>query len=236
MNASLPTLLALLLIALPLAAEDLPTIKVVGVAEERVPADQLRVACTIKTTGKQLAEVAAANRQRAAEITKILRDLGLGEAELTTGSASFGEDTKYVDGRHVRIGYEANTSITIATGKLKLYDPLWLKLSKFPEVSIDSAEFGLLNRAKVRATARTKALLAARTKAEEMADALDARIGAPLSIVESPQRLPFGANISANVSRNSIDSVLSNPDRSPPLEPGLVSVVEQVEATFELIE
>ena len=90
MNASLPSLLALLLITLPLAAEDLPTIKVVGVAEERVPADQLRVACTIKTTGKQLADVASTNRQRAAEITKILRDLGLGEAELTTGSASFG--------------------------------------------------------------------------------------------------------------------------------------------------
>ena len=232
MNAPFPTLFGLLLISLPLAAEDLPTIKVVGVAEERVPADQLRVACTIKTTGKQLAEVAATNRQRAAEITKILRDLGLGEAELTTGSASFGEDTKQVDGRHVKIGYEASTSITIATGKLKLYDPLWLELSKFLEVSIDSAEFGLLNRAKVRATARTKALLAARTKAEEMADVLDARIGAPLSIVESPQPLRFGAN----VSRNSIDTILSNPDRSPPFEPGLVSVLEQVEATFELIE
>jgi len=236
MNSSpklFPTFFASLLLALPLAAEDLPTIKVVGVAEERVPPDQLGVSCTIRNTGRQLAEVAASNRARAAEVTKILRDLGLGEAELKTGLASFGEKTEYKDGHHIRLGYQATTSITVSTSKLELYDPIWLQLSKFPEVSINSAEFGLQDRAKVRATARKKAIQAARAKAEEMADALDARIGAPLSLIEIPQR---SSPLAPNIARNSIDSTLSAPVRDSPLEPGLISVVEHVEATFELIE
>lgn len=222
------------LLASPLMAEGLaaPTIKVTGVAEERVPADQLSISCSIRTTGKDLAEVAAANRSRAVEVTRILRELGLGEAELKTGSASFGEDTEYKNGRHIRIGYEASTAITITTGRLELYDPIWFGLAKFPEVSIHSAEFGLVDRAKVRGTARRKALLAARAKAEELADTLDARIGAPLKVVENPPRSSF----SPNINRNSIDSILSAPERESLLEPGLVSVVEQVEATFELLE
>ena len=231
---SLPGLLALVCFALPLAAADPPSIKVFGVAEERVPADQLDVTCTIRTSGKQLAEVAAANRDRATEVTRILRGLGLGEKELQTGSASFGEETEYKDGRHIKLGYEATTSITITTGNLELYDTLWLELSKFPEVSINSAEFGLHDRAKVRATARAKALKAARSKADEMADALGAEAGAPLSIVENPSRGSL-FNIGSNIS-NSIDSVLSDSDRSSPLEPGLVSVIERVEVAFELSE
>lgn len=227
--ALLPTLLSA-----PLLAEGPASIKVLGVAEERVPPDQLQISCTIRNTGLQLAEVAAANRERAAEITKLLRGFELGESELTTGSASFGEDTEYRNGKRIKLGYEATTSIAIATDKLDLYDKLWFELAKFPEVSVDSADFALKDRSKVRATARTKALQAARTKAEQMADALEARIGAPLSIIENPASAAH--SFLNNPNRNSIDAVLSNPERTSPLEPGLVSVVERVEVTFELIE
>jgi len=234
MNPLAALVLLTALITLPLAAEGPASIKVLGVAEERVPPDQLLLSCTIRNTGQQLAEVAAANRERAAEVTKLLRGLGLGEAELKTGEASFGEDTEYKDGRRIKLGYQATTSISVTTGKLDLYDKLWFELAKFPEVAVDSATFDLHDRSRVRASARTKALQAARTKATEMATALDARIGAPLSIVENPAAAdnPF----MNNPNRNSIDSILSDPDRTSPLEPGLVSIVERVEVTFELIE
>jgi uncharacterized protein YggE len=227
--------LVILLVSLtiPLLAEGPASIKVLGVAEERVPPDQLLLSCTIRHTGENLGMVAKSNRERAAEVTGILRGLGLGEAELVTGSASFGEDTEYRDGRRIRLGYAATTSIAVTTDKLELYDKLWFELAKFPEVSIDSASFGLKDRSATRRSARAKALKAARDKASEMADVLEARIGAPLSIIENPQQATFAPS---NISRNSIDMVLSNADRSTPLEPGLVSVVERVEATFELIE
>ena len=219
--------------SLPLLAENpAPSIRVLGVAEERVPPDQLRLSCSIRSEGKDLAAVATANRERATEITKLLRDQGLGEAELTTGSASFGEHTEYKNGRHIKLGYIATTSISVATDKLDLHDKLWFELAKFPEVSI-SAGFALKDRSKVRATARKKALQAARSKAEEMADALEARIGPPLSVVENPQATQFSAS---NIYSNSISAVLSAESDRGPLEPGLVSVTERVEVTFELVE
>ena len=221
----------LLLLTSPLLAEDRPSIKVLGVAEERVAPDQLRLSCTIRSEGKELAAVAAANRKLATDITKLLRDQDLGEAELKTGSASFGEHTEYKDRRHIKIGYYATTSISIATDKLELHDKLWFELSKFPEVSI-GANFALEDRSKLRVTARKKALQAARSKAEEMADALEARIGAPLSIIENP-----GAAHATSITSNSIAMpVFSDDTNRGPLEPGLVSVIERVEVTFELIE
>jgi len=217
--------------SLPLFAEGPPTIKVLGVAEERVPPDQLRLSCSIRSEGKELAEVAAANRELATKITKLLRDQGLGETEMKTGSASFGEHTEYKDRRHIKLGYYATTSISVATDKLDLHDKLWFELAKFPELSI-GANFALENRSKLRATARKKALQAARAKAEEMADALEARIGAPLSIIENP-----GAARATNIASNSISMpAFSGESDRGPLEPGLVSVIERVEVTFELIE
>jgi len=218
--------------SLPLLAEDPASIKVHGVAEERVPPDQLILSCGIRTEGKELASVAAANRERATEITKLLRDQGLGEAELKTGSASFGEHTEHKNGKRIKLGYIATTSISVATDKLDLHDKLWFELAKFPEVSI-GASFALKDRSKVRATARKKALQAARSKAGEMADALEARIGAPLSVVENPQATQFSAS---NIYSNSISAVLSAESDRGPLEPGLVSVTERVEVTFELVE
>ena len=217
--------------SLPLFAEGPASIKVLGVAEERVAPDQLRLSCSIRSEGKELAAVAAANRKLATEITKLLRDQGLGEAELKTGSASFGEHTEYKDHRHIKIGYYATTSISVATDKLELHDKLWFELAKFPEVSV-GANFALEDRSKIRVTARKKALQAARSKAEEMADALEARIGAPLSIIENP-----GAGHTTNIASNSISMpVFSGESDRGPLEPGLVSVFERVEVTFELIE
>lgn len=224
-------LLLTLTFTLPLLAEDPASIKVLGVAEERVAPDQLRLSCSIRSEGKDLAEVAAANRKLATEITKLLRDQGLGEAELKTGSASFGEHTEYKDHRHIKLGYYASTSISVATDKLELHDKLWFELAKFPEVSI-GAHFALEDRSKIRATARKKALQAAREKAGEMADALEARIGAPLSIIENP-----GAGHATNIASNSIAMpVFSGDTNRGPLEPGLISVIERVGVTFELIE
>ena len=77
-----------------------------------------------------------------------------------------------------------------------------------------------------------KALLAARKKAAEMAKTLDVKIGLPVSIVENPTTT-YGRRFN-NVSQNSIDFTLSDPNRQSQLEPGLISVVEQVEVTFRL--
>lgn len=228
---TMKTLLFAALLSLPVLGGGPASIEVVGVAEERLPPDQLRLSCSIRNEGEALASVASANRGRAAEITKLLRELGLGEAELKTGSASFGEHTEYRDGRHVKLGYAATTTIQIATDKLSLHDKLWFELAKFPEVSI-SASFDLKDRTEVRSTARKKALRAARRKAVEMATALDTHIGLPLSIAEEPAS-PASDFIN---NRNSIDAVLSSDERRGPIEPGLISVVERVKVTFELVE
>ncbi len=230
----LTTTLALLatLSTAPLLAEGPASIKVLGVAEERVPPDQLLLSCAIRSEGRELAGVAAANRELATRITKLLRHQGLGEAEIKTGSASFGEHTEYKDHRHIKIGYYASTAISVATDKLELHDKLWFELAKFPEISIGTS-FGLKDRSKIRATARTKALQAARSKAEQMTDALEARIGAPLSIIENPG----AAHAFSNIASNSISMpAFSDDTNRGPLEPGLISVIERVEVTFELIE
>jgi uncharacterized protein YggE len=92
-----------LLLALPLCAAEVPSIKVTGVAEERVPADQLSMSCEIRSAGKDLPTVATTHRSLAADITKILRELGLGEAELKTGTASFGEDIEHQNGERTKL-------------------------------------------------------------------------------------------------------------------------------------
>lgn len=227
------TIPMLLLGSLPLAAAEPPSIKVLGVAEERVPPDQISFRCEIRSTGPELAAVAAANRERAAAVTAMLRGRGLGEAELKTSSASFGEDVEFKEGRRVKLGYQASTSIVIVTGRLELYDTLWLELAKFPDLSVEEASFGLRDRGKARVAARAKALTAARIKAGEMAAVLDGRIGAPIRITENPETTGVFFN---NPNRNSIDAVLAGGDRPAPLEPGLVEVVERVEAEFELLD
>lgn len=232
----LNTIVVAVVLSLPLplyADDDSPSITVQGVAEERVPPDQLQLSLTIRSTGKELSEVATANRERAGEITKLLRDLKLGETEVTTGSASFGEHTEYKSGKRIKLGYVATTSIAVATGKLDLYDTLWFALSKFPDVSVNSASFALKDRSQVRAVARKKALQAAQAKAREMAAALGGRIGIPFNIVENPPQL--GMSFS-NLTSNSIAAVPSGEPEGGPLEPGLVSVTERVQVTFQLLK
>lgn len=219
------------LAALAVAA-DAPSIKVVGVAEERVPPDQVTFRCAVRSTGAELEAVVRHNRERAAAVTAMLRGLGLGEAELKTSAAAFGEDVEFKDGRRVKLGYWASTAIVVASGRLDLYDTLWLELAKFPEVAVDEAAHGLRDPGAARVAARAKALQAARAKAAEMAAVLDGRIGAPVRIRENPEP-GFGP---ASLTRNSIDATLAGGERPAQLEPGLVSVVERVEAEFELLE
>ena len=118
----------------------------------------------------------------------------------------------------------ANTSET----DLSKYKDLWSGISRMDNVSLNGISYDNSKRIKHRKDIRRKALLAAKDKAQKLAETLDSKIGKPLFIEE--ERFANSSNNFSNVYADSQPAIVNDG-----FAPGQIPITVQIKASFELI-
>jgi uncharacterized protein YggE len=227
---------ALLLVASgALLADETPpprSISVSGTAVMKTAPDRVVWRIHLTDFDKDMRKAKKSNDAKVEAVLALRKELGLGEEDLETGQLSISRE--YERGQHGQRGafkhYRVSRSVTVRQTDLKRFDEFLDKLVASSEMEI-SFSFESSRMHEIRAETRLKALAAAKKKAADMAQVVDAKLGRILNIQEHP----------ANQRYFSPMSNVSFAHSSPPVDvatdrfvPGAISVQISVYATFEL--
>ena len=214
------------------ADQPVPHVSVFGTATKEVAPDLLRWNLRVSNKGGNLKQVAEKHAGLVSELLRVLKEKGIREEKLQTTDMRFGENWEYRNNSRVLDGYEATTDVAFESTELDQYRDVWITLAGMTGVSISNVSLDVSNRIDVQNETRKMALVAARNKAREMAQALDAEIGEPMTIEEVQDE--YGV-------WNALGNAVSYDDASgagregAPLSPGLIPVKIRVRVAFRLI-
>jgi uncharacterized protein YggE len=175
--------------ALPaLAGDDDATISVTGTATVTIVPDEFVWHLQVRNEGPELPAVVDVHTGRVDQVLRFLAKMDVAEDDMSPSRMSCGENWNHRRGERIREGYYATTRVSFRSGDLDAYVKLWTGLAAIDGVSISSVDYDHSERIRYQDETRRAALRAAREKAADLAAVLDARIGAPLRIVENPDR------------------------------------------------
>ncbi|MEM7431278.1 MAG: SIMPL domain-containing protein [Pseudomonadota bacterium] len=231
MNFIRCSVLTVLLACSPLFADDavVPQISVTGTAEKLVKPDLLHWNLRVEHRGTDLSEVAFTHNQAVANLIDLLEDAGVDKDDMQTSRMQFGENWEYKNNSRVRVGYNASTSVVFELKSIDDYAKMWLRFASLPGVSVTNVSFDHSKRKKLYKQARIDALVAARSKAEDMAAALDTAIGDPLRIEEETQP---NYSVTANARLRADSEGIAG--GSGGIAAGLITIQARVRVTFVL--
>lgn len=116
---------------------------------------------------------------------KLIKSNGVDKKTTQISGMRFGENTVYRNKIRVREGYIASTNIAFSFSGFEKYQSVWLELSKVSQVSIENVSYDYAERIEIQNETRKLALLAAKEKAQSMANTLGVETGNVVSISEN---------------------------------------------------
>jgi len=224
------------------AAENPPHVTVYGTATTSVAVDEMNWRIRINHKNPSLEEVAKAHNSTVKEVLDFLMENELPEHCIQTSGMEFGEYfvTSKLNGR-VREGYQASSSITFKVAItstndndldrlnfISKYKDLWTGISRMENVSLNGITYNNSKRIKHQSETREKALLAAKEKAQKLAQTLGSEIGKPLFIEE--ERFGYSNNNNSNVYATNEQAILNEG-----FAPGQIPITVQIKASFSLV-
>lgn len=224
-------ILQILLIILPVsmcyADFDVPHVVVYGTAETEVTPDELHWNLAVKTQGATVQEVSTNHTKEVAAVLKYLTKSGVPGKKVKTSRMQLRENFVYRNKSRVKEGYFAHTSIQFLITDFAAYLTYWKDMSEFENLTIDSVTFAISDRIVIQNNTRIVAVQKARSKAEALAEALDAQLHEPLLIEEVglPGVVPRNAMLS--MERGVAADVGS-------ISPGQETVRAQVKTVFRI--
>ena len=218
-----------------LMAEQTPpsrSISVSGTAMMKVAPDQVIWHITLSDFHKDMHRAKQRNDEKVKAVLALRKSLGIGPHDLDTGQLRITRE--YERGQRGQRGafkhYRVGRSITIRQNDLKRFDEYLDKLTASSEMEV-SFSFESSQIHKLRAETRLKAMVAAKKKAEAMANVVGAKLGQVLVINEhSPSRSYYSpmSNVAFTHSDPPVDAA------SDRFVPGAINVTMSVHVTFEL--
>jgi uncharacterized protein YggE len=120
-------------------------------------------------------------------VKAVLSTAGIEEKNIQTSGLSVSPEYSYTDGKAVREGYQANTTLTIRVEKKdpKVANDILDAISKVQDIRMDGVTYDLADKEKAYSEARKMALEKARQKADEMAKVTGVTIVSVQSISEN---------------------------------------------------
>ncbi len=210
---------------------ELPHVAVFGTAVTEAKPDLLRWSVTVSNTGGDLAEVSESHTKHTAAVLRLIAECGVRPDDTQTSGMRFSENREYRNESWVRDGYVATTHVSFTLVKVEEYRSVWLRLAKLPGVSIGNVAWDVSERIALQNKTRTDALKAAKSKADQMAFSLGARILSPLVIEELPDETPWSGNMANNVMQFSARGPEAGGE---PIAPGSVSIRVRVRVLFQI--
>lgn len=224
------------------AAENPPHVTVYGTATTSVAVDEMNWKIRINHKNPSLEEVAKAHNSTVQEVLDFLMENELPQHCIQTSGMEFGEYfvTSKLKGR-VREGYQASSSVNFKVvitstndndldrlNFISKYKDLWTGISQMENVSLNGITYNNRKRIKHQTETRNKALLAARDKAQKLAQTLDSEIGKPLFIEE--ERFGYSNSNNSNVYATNEQAILNEG-----FAPGQIPITVQIKASFSLV-
>lgn len=163
---------------------DLPHVTVFGTATTEVVPDQTIWSLNVRNKASMLQDAAREHAAIVQQVLQLLKDQKVSEENTQTSQMQFGENREYRGNSWVREGYFASTDISCTLKDLAQYSPLWMGLSKIPNVSVRSVQYEHSHRIEYQNETCKKAVLAAKDKAHALAKTLGSAIAEPLAVEE----------------------------------------------------
>ena len=212
-----------------IASENRPHVTVYGTATTSVAIDEMNWRIRVSNKDTTLEEVAKAHNSTVQSVLDFLMDNELPEHCIQSSGMEFGENfvTSKLKGR-VRSGYQASSNIKFKVTDLSKYKDLWNGISRMENVSLSGISYENSKRIKHQNETRQKALLAAKYKAQKLAETLESKIGKPLFIEE--EKFANSSNNFSNVYADNQPAIVNDG-----FAPGQIPITVQIKASFELI-
>lgn len=207
-----------------------PHIEVTGTAVTKVMPDYIEWSLTLQATHIDPAQAKLEVDQSVKNLLAVRDELEIRVEDFETGAASVQRMTRYdrKAEQEVFLGYQITRRIIIRQRDLEKFDVFLTAFAKEGQtfhMSMRSSE-----QEKNMRDTRIEAVKAAKAKAEELAAALEVRLGMPLRIDASATR-PQATEMS-----NRMMTVAGDPvGTKVSFTPGAIEIRVQVQATFELL-
>jgi uncharacterized protein YggE len=215
------------------ADSDLPHVTVFGTATTEVVPDQMIWSVTAKNKAPLLQDAAEEHTSTVQQVLTLLKDRKVPETKTQTAQMVFGENQEYRNGSWMKEGYFASTDISFTLEDLGQYGPLWMGLSRIPNVSVRAVRYEHSKRIEYQNETRKKAVAAARDKARMLAEALGSTI-AELLLIEEDLSATEGWGRGATV--YNVRTMEEGAGISEePLAPGRIPITSRVKVAFRLV-
>ena len=175
-------LLAILFTVVAFGQQQNNTVTVTGEGTVYVVPDKVLIRARIEHSGDSPAEVKRQNDEVVNNIFKYLESQDIPSENVRSEYINLNKDYDYNLKEHK---YSANQAISIQLDDLEKYEKIMSGLLESGLNRIDGVQFQTSNKEELRSEARRLAMLNARKKAKELAQALDQSIGRAVSITEN---------------------------------------------------
>jgi uncharacterized protein YggE len=227
-----------LLIAVPLAAQDVrevkgpPSIRVNGEATEKAQPDHAQIDIGVTTQAKTAEAASAENAQKATAVMDQLKSAAP-SAQIKTVNYSVNPNYEYskTGGTPTITGYTVNNTVRVDLTDLKLVQKVVDTATRSGANQINRLDFDLKNDKEARGKALAAAVSQARGNAQALAEALGVKIGKILEVqqgdaggVPPPRPMAMMRGAAAKAADET------------PVSPGELDIHASVSVIFEIIQ
>jgi len=180
--------------------KDIRKITVSGKAENTLEAQRATVHLTIRHVKKEMNQSYAALTATLSRLIKDLTTIGLVDKDIKKSLVLQGADYSWEKDSQVLKGYYSQCYVDVSVNDIKKMSDVDRVLAGYKAITVHGTEFERNDEFEMRKAEYEKALLAAKKKAEFMAQALGAKVGRVHSIQEEGSENWYGiSTYAANV-------------------------------------
>lgn len=211
--------------------DKIPSIEVYGNASIKVIPDIISFSLSIESTKDNVLTAKNENDRSVSKVLDVLKDRGVLEKDIQTGGIRIYKNS-ISDYENKKVNeYTVNNNIWFLLKDVSKYYEITTEIIKIEHVLITNSSFDYSNIIETRKHAREQALIAAKSKAVEMASLLDQDLGKPLTVTEEPVYDYFPSPFNS-VTQQGTQNYTST---SYTLQEGTINVTAKVKIIFELI-
>jgi uncharacterized protein YggE len=225
----------------PTACSSSRTVNVSGTAIVNVPPDRALIHLGVESNGETPTAVEAANGIAIQRVIKALESLGIASKDIVTDRYIIDPVYNSYDSLYIK-GYRIDNVVAVTLRDVDVISQVIVKTLESGANQVINVELYTSELRKYRDQAREMAMIAAREKAEMLADAAGANVGCILNINENTwsyyngwwsrsNRDLWTQNVVQNVTPN---GAAMNSSEDGPVSLGQISIRAEVGATFEL--
>jgi len=206
-----------------------PVIEVQGTAKIKVVPDMMKWSLSIRIDSEDVIDAKKENDRSVIKVLDLLKDKGVDPKDIQTGGVKITKNYDYYGTKVLK--FNVSNDIWFTLNEISRYDEFTSELIVINNLYINSTQLEYSKAIETRILARADALLAAKKKAEEMADVLGQAVGKPI-LIQEEQGNYYGYSQSNTLSYEPGYTLTGT---GTTFSEGTINVEGKVKAIFELI-